>query len=71
VERVRALSADGVDVALDAAGGGALPALIELAGEPDRVVTIADYPGAQEPARRSAAGWVPGAPCTPCGKSAE
>ena len=46
--RVRALAPGGVDAALDAAGGGALPALIELAGGPDRVVTIADYPGAQE-----------------------
>jgi NADPH:quinone reductase-like Zn-dependent oxidoreductase len=33
---------------LDAAGGGALPALVELAGGPERVVTIADYGGAQE-----------------------
>ena len=47
-ERVRALAADGVDRALDAAGGGALPALVELTGSPDRVVTIADYAGAQE-----------------------
>jgi NADPH:quinone reductase-like Zn-dependent oxidoreductase len=47
-ERVRALSPDGVDAALDAAGGGALPALVDLAGGPDRVVTIADYAGAQE-----------------------
>ena len=48
VERVRALAPDGVDAALDAAGGGALPALVELTGNPDRVVTIADYAGAQE-----------------------
>ena len=47
-ERVRALAADGVDRALDAAGGGALPALVELTGSADRVVTIADYAGAQE-----------------------
>jgi NADPH:quinone reductase-like Zn-dependent oxidoreductase len=47
VERVRALAPDGVDRALDAAGGGALPALVELTGSPDRVVTIADYAGAQ------------------------
>jgi NADPH:quinone reductase-like Zn-dependent oxidoreductase len=47
-ERVRALAADGVDRALDASGGGALPALVELTGSPDRVVTIADYAGAQE-----------------------
>jgi NADPH:quinone reductase-like Zn-dependent oxidoreductase len=48
VERVRDLSPDGVDAALDAAGGGALPALVGLAGGSDHVVTIADYEGAQE-----------------------
>jgi NADPH:quinone reductase-like Zn-dependent oxidoreductase len=48
VERVRALSSDGVDRAIDAAGGGALPAMVELAGSPERVVTIADYDGAQQ-----------------------
>ena len=47
VERVRALAPAGVDAAVDAAGGGALPALVELAGGPERVVTIADYAGAQ------------------------
>jgi NADPH:quinone reductase-like Zn-dependent oxidoreductase len=46
-ERGRALAPDGVDRALDAAGGGALPALVELTGDPARVVTIADYAGAQ------------------------
>jgi NADPH:quinone reductase-like Zn-dependent oxidoreductase len=48
VERVRELSADGVDKAIDDAGGGALPALVELASGPENVVTIADYQGAQE-----------------------
>ena len=38
----------GDDAALDVAGGGALPALVELTGSPDRVVTIADFLGAQE-----------------------
>jgi NADPH:quinone reductase-like Zn-dependent oxidoreductase len=47
VERVRELVPDGVDVALDAAGGGALPALVELTGSPERVITIADYAGTQ------------------------
>jgi NADPH:quinone reductase-like Zn-dependent oxidoreductase len=47
-ERVRAESPNGVDAALDAAGGGALPALVDLAGGPGHVVTIADYAGAQE-----------------------
>lgn len=48
VQRVRELAPDGVDAALDAAGGGALPALVELAGSPDRVITIADYAGAEQ-----------------------
>src|SRR5947209_5442580 len=48
VERVRAIAPNGVDAALDAAGGGALPALVELAGGAEHVVTIADYAGAQE-----------------------
>ena len=43
VERVRALAPDGVDRALDVAGSGVLPELIELAGGPERVVTIADF----------------------------
>ena len=48
VERVREMSPDGVDRAIDDAGGGALPALVELAGSPERVVTIADFEGAQK-----------------------
>ena len=48
VVRVRALSPDGVDVALDVAGSGVLPELIELAGGPEHVVTIADFVGARE-----------------------
>ena len=46
--RVRALAPDGVDVALDVAGSGVLPELIELAGGPGHVVTIADFAGAHE-----------------------
>jgi hypothetical protein len=46
--RVRALAPGGVDAALDVAGSGVLPELIELAGGPERVVTIADFGGAQE-----------------------
>jgi NADPH:quinone reductase-like Zn-dependent oxidoreductase len=48
VERVRALAPDGVDLALDVAGSGVLPELIELAGGPEHVVTIADFGGAQK-----------------------
>lgn len=46
-ERVRALAPDGVDLAFDTAGFGALPALIEITGSPDNVITIAD-PSAHE-----------------------
>jgi NADPH:quinone reductase-like Zn-dependent oxidoreductase len=48
VQRVRDLAPGGVDRAIDDAGGGALPALVELTGVPEHVVTIADYQGAQE-----------------------
>jgi NADPH:quinone reductase-like Zn-dependent oxidoreductase len=48
VERVRELAPDGVDRAIDDAGGGALPALVELTGDPKHVVTIADYAGSQQ-----------------------
>jgi NADPH:quinone reductase-like Zn-dependent oxidoreductase len=47
VERVRALAPDGVDKALDVAGSRILPELIQLAGGPEHVVTIADFAGAQ------------------------
>jgi NADPH:quinone reductase-like Zn-dependent oxidoreductase len=47
-QRVRELAPEGVDRAIDDAGGGALPALVELTGGPEHVVTIADYQGARE-----------------------
>jgi NADPH:quinone reductase-like Zn-dependent oxidoreductase len=59
VERVRSLAPDGVDAALDAAGGGALPALVELAGGPEHVVTIADYAGAEATGVRFSGGADP------------
>jgi NADPH:quinone reductase-like Zn-dependent oxidoreductase len=46
--RVRALAPGGVDAALDVAGSGVLPEVIELAGGPEHVVTIADFAGAQK-----------------------
>jgi NADPH:quinone reductase-like Zn-dependent oxidoreductase len=46
-ERVRKLAPDGVGLALDVAGSGVLPELIELAGGAGQVVTIADFEGAQ------------------------
>ncbi len=47
VERVRELAPEGVDIAFDAAGHGAIPALVELTGSPDDVVTIADFSAAE------------------------
>jgi NADPH:quinone reductase-like Zn-dependent oxidoreductase len=55
-DQVREIAPGGVDAALDAAGGGALPALVELAGGPERVVTIADYAGAQQTGARFSGG---------------
>jgi NADPH:quinone reductase-like Zn-dependent oxidoreductase len=46
--RVRALAPGGVDRALDVAGSGVLPELIELAGGAGHVVTVADFEGARK-----------------------
>ena len=49
VERVRALAPDGVDAVFDVAGRGALADSIELrGGTTERIVTIADYAGAEK-----------------------
>jgi NADPH:quinone reductase-like Zn-dependent oxidoreductase len=42
VERVRDIYHTGVDAVLDTSGAGVLPESIELAGGPERVITIAD-----------------------------
>ena len=47
-ERVRALAPDGVDLALDVAGSGVLPDLIDLAGGAEHVLTVADFQGARK-----------------------
>jgi NADPH:quinone reductase-like Zn-dependent oxidoreductase len=46
--RVRALAPGGVGVALDVAGSGVLAELIGLVGGPERVITLADFEGAQQ-----------------------
>jgi NADPH:quinone reductase-like Zn-dependent oxidoreductase len=56
IHRVRALAPDGVDVALDVAGSGVLPELIELAGGAGHVVTLADFGGAREHGVRFSSG---------------
>jgi len=53
VDRVRELAPDGVDLALDAAGVGVLPELIEITGSPDNVVSIADFSAAEHGVRFS------------------
>jgi NADPH:quinone reductase-like Zn-dependent oxidoreductase len=45
-ERVKALAPQGVDLAFDTAGHGVLPALIEITGDPAKIVTIASYDAA-------------------------
>jgi NADPH:quinone reductase-like Zn-dependent oxidoreductase len=54
--RVRALAPGGVELALDVAGSGVLPELIELTGGPEHVVTIADFGGAREHGVRFSSG---------------
>ncbi|MER5432321.1 NADP-dependent oxidoreductase [Streptomyces sp. NPDC002588] len=48
IGRVQDLAPGGVDFALDVAGSGVLPELIELTGGPEHVVTVADFEGAQK-----------------------
>jgi NADPH:quinone reductase-like Zn-dependent oxidoreductase len=59
-DRVRALAPDGVDAALDVAGNGVLLQLIDLAGGPRNVVTLADFGGAKEHGVRFSNGFVDG-----------
>ena len=55
-ERVTELAPGGVDFALDAFGGGALPELVSVTGNQEQVITIADYQGAQETGVRFSGG---------------
>jgi NADPH:quinone reductase-like Zn-dependent oxidoreductase len=52
-DRVRALAPAGVDAALDVAGSGVITELIELTGDPARVVSIADFNAPEHGARVS------------------
>jgi NADPH:quinone reductase-like Zn-dependent oxidoreductase len=60
VERVRALAPGGVDVALDVAGSGVLPELIDLAGGSQNVVTLADFEGSRQHDVRFSSGFQDG-----------
>jgi NADPH:quinone reductase-like Zn-dependent oxidoreductase len=55
-DRVRAISPEGVDAVLDTTGAGVLPVSIELAGGPDRVLTLADGDAAKYGVRFSSGG---------------
>ena len=46
LERVRAVAPDGVDAVLDASGRGEIPLSIELAGGPERVLTLVAFDAA-------------------------
>lgn len=59
-DRVRALAPAGVDLALDIAGSGVLPELIELAGGAQNVVTLADFVGAKQYGVRFSNGFSDG-----------
>ncbi len=52
-DRVRALAPGGVDAALDIAGSGIIPALIDIVGDASRVVSVADFSAEQYGARFS------------------
>jgi NADPH:quinone reductase-like Zn-dependent oxidoreductase len=53
-DRVRELAPNGVDAALDVAGSGIIPELIEIVGDPSRVVSVADFSATRYGARFSA-----------------
>ena len=56
VQRVRDLAVAEVNVAADLAGAGVIPDLIELTGDPARVVSIADFSAPQLGAKVTAGG---------------
>jgi NADPH:quinone reductase-like Zn-dependent oxidoreductase len=52
-ERVRQLAPQGVDAALDLAGSGIIPELIEIVGNPSHVLSVADFSAPQYGAKFS------------------
>lgn len=52
-ERVRELAPEGVDAALDLAGSGIIPELIEIVGDPSHVLSVADFSAEQYGAKFS------------------
>jgi NADPH:quinone reductase-like Zn-dependent oxidoreductase len=60
-ERVAALAPAGVTAVLDCAGSGSLPELVAIAGDPARVVTVADLAADRHGVHLSRTGGGPGA----------
>jgi NADPH:quinone reductase-like Zn-dependent oxidoreductase len=56
VDRVRQLAVAEVNAGLDVAGAGVIPQLIELTGDPARVVSAADYSAKEQGAKFTAGG---------------
>jgi NADPH:quinone reductase-like Zn-dependent oxidoreductase len=56
VERVRELAPEGVDAALDTAGKGSVPQLVQLVPDPAQVVSIADFGATEHGARVTSGG---------------
>jgi NADPH:quinone reductase-like Zn-dependent oxidoreductase len=52
-ERVKQIAPDGVDAALDIAGSGIIPELIDIVGDPSRVLSVADFSAEQYGAKFS------------------
>ncbi|MBC9913840.1 NADP-dependent oxidoreductase [Chitinophaga varians] len=52
-DRVKALAHDGIAGALDIAGSGIIPELIDIAGDPSKVVSVADFSATEYGARFS------------------
>jgi len=61
VDRILALAPDGIDAALDIAGSGVIPELIELTGDPTKVLSIADFSAPQHGAQVSGTAQAPAA----------
>lgn len=71
VDRVRALAPQGIDAAFDLAGAGVLPELIELTGDPAKVITIADFGGGELGVQVSSGGGDSGAALAEAARQSE
>lgn len=71
LDRVRELAPQGVDAALDVAGSGIIPELIELCGDPVKIVSIADFTASDHGAQVSATPSDPSAAFTQAARLSE